>query len=226
DQFVASSEQKWGHRSGLTLFLPHGYEGQGPEHSSARLERFLQLSGDDNWTVANCTTPAQLFHLLRRQAMQKPKRPLILMTPKGLLRLPACVSPLNDFATGSFKEVISDPTVSHPRRVIFCSGRVYYDLLTARKTLDVALVRVEQLYPFRPEKIKEVIQNYAGASDWCWLQEEHRNMGAWSYMFPQLNLLTPKAVRYIGREISSSPAAGAQALHKAQQAQFIQEAFK
>lgn len=222
DQFIASSEQKWGHKSGITLFLPHGYEDQGPEHSSARLERFLQLSGDSNWVVANCTTPAQLFHLLRKQGLQNSKKPLIVMVPKGLLRLPACVSSLADFTAGTFQEVIPD-TVKNPRRLIFCSGRVYYDLLAARKTPDVALIRIEQLYPFPAEKIKSVIQT---AEDFVWVQEEPRNMGAWSCIFPQLNLLTPKAVRYIGREASASPAAGSHALSKSQRTQFIQEAFK
>jgi 2-oxoglutarate dehydrogenase E1 component len=226
DQFIASSEQKWGHRSGLTLFLPHGYEDQGPEHSSARLERYLQLSGSNNWTIANCTSPAQLFHLLRRQALQKVKRPLVLLTPKALLRHPQCVSSLSDFATGSFQEVIPDSSVKKPRRVIFCSGRVYYDLIANRKTPDVAIVRIEQLYPLPLEKIKNVIQTYSGAQDWCWVQEEPRNMGAWSYIFPQLNSVTPKAVRYVGRESSSSPATGSHVIHRAQLAAFMQEAFK
>ncbi len=226
DQFISSSEQKWGYKSNITLFLPHGYEGQGPEHSSARLERYLQLSGDNNWTVASCTTPAQLFHILRRQALEKSRGPLVLMTPKVLLRHPECTSVLSDFSTGSFQEMIPDPAVQKPRRVIFCSGRVYYDLLANRKAQDVALVRVEQLYPFPVEKITSVIQAYPGVSDYCWLQEEPRNMGAWNYMFPQLNLLTPKAIRYVGRSASSSPAAGSHALHKAEWTQFIQEAFK
>lgn len=226
DQFIASSFQKWGHRSNLVLFLPHGYEGQGPEHSSARLERFLQLSADENWIVANCTTPAQLFHLLRRQALQKVKKPLILMTPKGLLRHPQCLSSLNDLATGNFEEIIPDTSIQKPRRVIFCSGRVYYDLLAARQKEDIALVRIEQLYPLHREKISDVIKRYSGATDWCWLQEEHRNMGAWSYIFPQLNLLTPKSLRYLGRGVSSSTAAGSHALHKVQWTQFIQEALQ
>jgi 2-oxoglutarate dehydrogenase E1 component len=226
DQFISSSEQKWGHRSNLTLFLPHGYEGQGPEHSSARLERFLQLSGDSNWTVANCTTPAQLFHLLRRQALDSSKKPLVLMVPKGLLRLPACVSSLDDFSSGSFQEVIPDLVVKNPRRLIFCSGRVYYDLIATRKTDDVAIIRIEQLYPLNVEKIQSVLKSYSGVSDICWVQEEPRNMGAWNTIFPQLNQLTAKAVRYVGREASSSPAAGSNALHKAQWTKFIQEAFQ
>ncbi|MEK7083642.1 MAG: 2-oxoglutarate dehydrogenase subunit E1, partial [Patescibacteria group bacterium] len=223
DQFIASSEQKWGHKSGLTLYLPHGYEDQGPEHSSARLERYLQLSGDNNWTIANCTTPAQLFHLLRRQGLQKNKKPLILLTPKALLR--QATSSLQEFAQGEFQPVIADVTVKTARRVLFCSGRVYYDLLAARKTPDIAIVRVEQLYPLPTEKIQDVIKQYPGA-EWCWVQEEPRNMGAWSYIFPQLNMLTPKAVKYIGREASASPAAGSHVLHKAQLTAFLQEAFK
>lgn len=226
DQFISSSQQKWGYRSNLVLFLPHGYEGQGPEHSSARLERFLQLSGDNNWTVANCTTPAQLFHLLRRQALQKMKKPLILMTPKGLLRHPQTVSCLNEFTQGSFEEVLPDLLVQHPRRVIFCSGRVYYDLLSARLAPDVALVRIEQLYPLHREKIQDVIKRYSGAADWCWLQEEPQNMGAWSYIFQQVSGLTPTPLRYLGRGASSSIAVGPLALHKIQRTQFIQEAFQ
>ena len=147
------------------------------------------------------------------------------MAPKALLRKPECTSSLGELAAGSFGEVLTDPTVKQARRVIFCSGRVYYDLLSARKTSDVALIRIEQLYPLEDEKIKNVIKSYAGASEWCWVQEEPRNMGAWSYIFPLLNQLTPKAVRYAGREASSSPAAGSHVLHKEQFAKFIQEAL-
>lgn len=223
DQFIASSEQKWGHTTGLTLFLPHGYEGQGPEHSSARFERYLQLSGNNNWTVANCTTPAQLFHLLRRQGLQKKKKPLVLLTPKALLR--QATSTLQEFAQGEFQPVIADLEVTTARRVLFCSGKVYYDLIAARKTTDIAIVRIEEIYPLPTAKIQDVIKQYSGA-EWCWVQEEPRNMGAWSYIFPQLNMLTPKAVKYIGREASASPAAGSHALHKLQFDAFIQEAFQ
>ncbi len=226
DQFISSSQQKWGTKSGLALFLPHGYEDQGPEHSSARLERFLQLSGNNNWTVANCTTPAQLFHLLRRQAFQTTKRPLILMTPKALLRKPECVSALDAFAAGGFEEVIPDSASQNARRAIFCSGRVYYDLLAARQAKDIALIRIEQLYPFPLEQLQGVIETYKGVSDWVWVQEEPRNMGAWSYIFPHLNRLTPQALRYIGRETSSATAAGSHVIHREQFNKFIKEAFK
>jgi 2-oxoglutarate dehydrogenase E1 component len=225
DQFISSSEQKWGEKSAIVLLLPHGYEGAGPEHSSARLERFLQLSGDDDWVVANCTTPSQLFHLLRHQALQPLKRPLVLMTPKALLRYPACSSTLKEFSSGSFEEVIVDP-IKDPERVIFCSGKVYYDLLAARKESKVALVRIEQLYPFCTQKIKDVIQSYSKTADFCWVQEESRNMGAWSYISPELNRLLPKEIRYIGRETSASTAAGSHAAHEAQLKQIMQEAFK
>jgi len=226
DQFIASSQRKWGFSSSLVLFLPHGYEGQGPEHSSARLERYLQLSADCDWTVANCTTPAQLFHLLRRQAKQQVPRPLVLMTPKALLRHPTCVSPLSDLSSGGFQEVIGDPAIKNPRRVIFCSGKVYYPLLAARKEEKVALVRIEELYPFCTQKIATVIQESAGVTDWCWVQEECQNMGAWSYMAGALSPLLPQPLRYIGREASSSPAAGSHVLHETELKRFIEEAFR
>ncbi len=224
DQYIAASEQKWGHRSGITLFLPHGYEGQGPEHSSARLERFLQLSGDDNWQIVNCTTPAQFFHVLRRNPLKTHPKPLVLFTPKGLLRHPLCVSTLTDFTQGTFEEFIDGPQNS-PRRVLFCSGKIYYDLLAAGKKDDISIVRIEQLYPFHREKFAKMVEKYKGVPDWCWVQEEHNNMGAWFYIKPILEEIGQKPIRYIGRGVSSSTAAGSYELHKKQQAQILQEAF-
>ncbi|MBS0647889.1 MAG: 2-oxoglutarate dehydrogenase E1 component [Verrucomicrobia bacterium] len=226
DQFISASEQKWGHRSGLTLLLPHGYEGQGPEHSSARMERYLQLSADENWQIVDCTTPAQLFHVLRRQVMRQQPKPLIVFTPKALLRHPQVISPLQAFTSGSFEEFLDDPkNISSPERVLFCTGKVYYDLIAARKRDDIALVRIEQLYPFHREKFQKLIEKYKSAQEFCWVQEEPSNMGAWSYIRPILQELIGKPIRYIGRDPSSSPAAGSYALHKKQLAQMIQEAF-
>lgn len=225
DQFIACSEQKWGDRSGMTLLLPHGYEGQGPEHSSARIERFLQLSGDDNWQIANCTTSAQLFHLLRRQTMKKQQRPLVIFTPKGLLRNRLALSPLSDFTEGTFEEFF-DEKIANPKRVIFCSGKVYYDLVTERKRDDIALCRIEQLYPFHREKFQKLVEKYKTTQDIYWVQEEHRNMGAWNYIRPILETAFEKPVRYVGRGLSSSTAAGSYALHKKQYDQMIREALE
>lgn len=224
DQFIACSEQKWGHRSGITLLLPHGYEGQGPEHSSARIERYLQLSGDDNWQVVNCTTPAQLFHLLRLQTLKKERRPLVIFTPKALLRNHLCLSPLSDFTTGTFEEFF-DEKIADPKRVIFCSGKVYYDLVTERKRDDIVVFRIEQLYPFHREKFQKMVEKYKSTQEIYWVQEEHSNMGAWNYLRPILETALGKSVRYVGRGPSSSTAAGSYALHKKQYDQMIQEAL-
>jgi 2-oxoglutarate dehydrogenase E1 component len=226
DQFIACSEQKWDHRSGITLLLPHGYEGQGPEHSSARIERYLQLSGDDNWQIVNCTTPAQLFHVLRRQTLRKQQKPLVIFTPKGLLRNPLCLSPLKDFTEGTFEEFLDDPkNISQPKRILFCSGKIYFDLVTERKRDDIAIIRIEQLYPFHREKFRKLVEKYKSTQEFCWVQEEHSNMGAWNYLRPILQELTAKQIRYIGRGPSSSTAAGSYALHKKQYSQMMQEAF-
>jgi len=226
DQFIACSEQKWGHRSGITLLLPHGYEGQGPEHSSARMERYLQLSADENWQIIDCTTPAQLFHVLRRQALRKTQKPLVIFTPKALLRNPLVLSRLQDFAEGSFEEFLDDPkNISQPKRILFCSGKVYYDLLAERKRDDIALIRIEQLYPFHREKFQKLVEKYKSAPEFCWVQEEHSNMGAWNYIRPILEVAAGKQIRYIGRGPSSSTAAGSYALHKKQYGQMMQEAL-
>lgn len=230
DQYISSFEQKWRLHSNLTLLLPHGYEGQGPEHSSARMERYLQLSAQGNLIVANCSTPAQYFHLLRRQAYLEMKKPLIVFTPKALLRFPACVSSLSDLTEGRFEEVLVDDVVKSAQRVIFCSGKVYYDLLQERekrKLADVAIVRIEQLYPFPKKKIEGILASYPAATQVLWVQEEHSNMGAWDFVRPQIQeILSSKApLRYVGRPRSAAAAAGSYTIHKKQFQTMMEEAF-
>lgn len=231
DQFITTAEQKWGQKSSLTLFLPHGYEGQGPEHSSARLERFLTLAGDNNIFIVNPTTPAQLFHLLRRQIMRGSPKPLIVFTPKGLLRHPQCVSPLIDLTQGSFQEILDDPNVPKKgNRMIFCSGRIYYDLLAMREksqSSDLVIIRLEQLYPLHIEKIKALIKNYESVRQYFWIQEEPKNMGAWNFIFPLLSELLPAGsqLNYVGRPQSASPAVGSYALHKIESAAIMNVLF-
>jgi 2-oxoglutarate dehydrogenase E1 component len=219
--------------SGLVLLLPHGYEGQGPEHSSARLERYLQLCAEDNIQVANCTTPAQFFHLLRRQMKRDFRKPLAVMTPKSLLRHRLAVSSVTDLAEGSFREVLDDPATPDPRHVthlLLCSGKVYYDLLAERErrgTNAAAIVRVEQLYPFPDEELIEVLSRYVQATDVAWVQEEPRNMGAWGFMHERLPaLLRPgQMLRYVGRGEQAAPAVGSQKLHQQEQAALLAEAL-
>jgi 2-oxoglutarate dehydrogenase E1 component len=232
DQFIASSEAKWDRMSGLVMLLPHGFEGQGPEHSSARLERYLQLCADGSMTVANYTTPAQIFHALRRQMHAKVRRPLVIMSPKSLLRHPKAVSSLDDLTKGAYQTVIDDATATAAKveRVVLCSGKVYYDLL-ARKDEDknaakIALVRVEQLHPLDGEALTKVLKAYAKAKDVVWVQEEPRNQGAWTYMLDNLPDLIGKPVRYVGRPASASPAVGSPKRHAAEQETLITEAFK
>lgn len=232
DQYIATAEQKWSLKSNLTLLLPHGYEGQGPEHSSARMERFLQLSGHENMRVANCSTPAQLFHLLRAQGKNTILKPLVLFTPKAILRHPLCVSSLNDLAQGQFQEVIDDSSsLQNVTKLLFCSGKVYYDLVQEREKRgihDTALIRIEQLYPFPKEKVKQLLEKYTTKEQIYWVQEEHSNMGAWEYIRPLFNDLlgTKEGLQYIGRDRSASPAAGSHAAHKKQLEQIIQTAFE
>lgn len=232
DQFIATSEQKWGQKSGLVLLLPHGYEGQGPEHSSARIERFLSLCGHDNLWIVYPTTPAQLFHLLRLQMKRHNRNPLVVFTPKGLLRLPACVSSVEELTHGEFHPVIDDPMAPKKvRKLVFCAGRVYYDLDAQRQKLDVkdiAFVRIEQLYPFDAEAIKQVISQYEPFEECAWVQEEPMNMGAWSAVAPQLSRLLPrgKELIYIGRETSAAPATGIHSVHKRQLAKILAEVFQ
>lgn len=219
DQFISASEMKWGLSCNLTCLLPHGYEGMGPEHSSGRMERFLQLCADENMIVANCTTPAQLFHLLRRQALRPLKKPLIVFTPKALLRHPQCRSPLSAFATAGFEEVLDDPSPpAQPQRVVLCSGKVYYDLLKEREHRNSAdvLVRLEQLYPLHESKLEQVLQRYPSVKECVFVQEEPQNMGAWSFLQPRLSrLLQGKLpLTAVTRPFSASTAAGSHALHE------------
>jgi 2-oxoglutarate dehydrogenase E1 component len=239
DQFLASSEAKWQRMSGLVLYLPHGYEGQGPEHSSARLERFLQLCAEDNMQVANCTTPAQFFHLLRRQMKRNFRKPLVVMTPKSLLRHRLAVSSVADLAEGGFHEVLDEdaapagtPRVDpqHVSRLLLCSGKVYYDLLPEREKVqraDIAIVRVEQLYPFPDEHLGRILSRYERATDVVWVQEEPRNMGAWGFMLDRLPaLLRPhQSLRYVGRDKQASPATGSQKIHQQEQAELVARAL-
>ncbi|MEO7600073.1 MAG: 2-oxoglutarate dehydrogenase E1 component [Opitutus sp.] len=228
DQFIASGESKWQRTSGIVLLLPHGYEGQGPEHSSARLERFLQLCAEDNMQVVNITTPANFFHSLRRQMKRHFRKPLIVMSPKSLLRHPAATSKLDQFTSGAFQEIIDDPARPEKTdRLIFCSGKVYYDLVDYRdrnKLTGTAIVRVEQLHPLHCDRIAQLADDYSGARV-VWCQEEPQNMGAWSFIAPQLSEIFGFLPLYAGRDAASSPAVGALALHKFELAAFLQDAF-
>ncbi|MBI2516735.1 MAG: 2-oxoglutarate dehydrogenase E1 component [Opitutae bacterium] len=227
DQFIASGESKWQRASGLVLLLPHGYEGQGPEHSSARLERFLQACAEDNIQVANLTTPAQLFHILRRQVKRDFRKPLVLMSPKSLLRHPGAVSRLEDFTAGRFEEILDDGATKQAERVILCSGKVYFDLVDYREkhqAADTAIVRVEQLYPLHKKRLAEIAKKYAGAR-LVWCQEEPENMGAARFIMPQLAEIFGRAPVYAGRDAASSPAVGLLAVHRTQLAKFLKNAF-
>ncbi|HEY9535150.1 MAG TPA: 2-oxoglutarate dehydrogenase E1 component, partial [Mucilaginibacter sp.] len=232
DQYVASAETKWQRGNGLVMLLPHGYEGQGPEHSSARIERFMELCADNNIQVTNCTTPANLFHVLRRQIYREFRKPLVIFTPKSLLRNPKCVSPLADFTDSGFKEVIDDENADAKKvkRVLFCSGKIYYDLLekqTADDRKDVAIVRLEQLYPTPVQQIEAIRTKYNKATDFIWVQEEPENMGAWPYLWRKSR--TEKALRFdnlISRNESASTATGFAKQHAAQQLYIISKAFE
>ncbi|MEP6463063.1 MAG: multifunctional oxoglutarate decarboxylase/oxoglutarate dehydrogenase thiamine pyrophosphate-binding subunit/dihydrolipoyllysine-residue succinyltransferase subunit, partial [Frankiaceae bacterium] len=221
DEFLAPGEAKWGQKSSVTLLLPHGYEGQGPDHSSARIERYLAMCAEDNLRVAYPSTPASYFHLLRRQALSSVRKPLIVFTPKSMLRLKAAASKISDFTTGSFAPVIGDPEQPEPvRRVVLCTGKIYYDLLAARTkrgVTDTALIRVEQLFPLPADEIVEAIADYPDA-ELTWVQEEPANMGAWPYMAVNLteNLEGRKLGR-ISRAASASPAAGSHTAHDLEQ---------
>ena len=230
DQFIASAETKWQRMNGLVLQLPHGYEGQGPEHSSARIERFMTLCADNNMYILNCTTPANLFHALRRQTARPFRKPLVIFTPKSLLRHPKCVSSLNDFGKGTyFKEVIDDHYAdpAKVKRVLFCNGKIYYDLLERQQLeerKDVAVVRLEQLYPMATEQIMEIRNRYVQAQEWFWVQEEPENMGAAGFMmrkFPDLG----SPLKLVSRKESSSPSTGFSVMHKKQQEELIHRAF-
>jgi len=248
DQFIASSESKWQRVSGMVLLLPHGYEGQGPEHSSARLERFLQLCAEGNLQVCNLTAPAQYFHALRRQMRRDFRKPLVVMSPKSLLRHPAATSPIDEFTSGHFQEILDDPLWSGsahqnpelktlnpepaapaapPERLILCSGKVYYDLADHREKngiTDAAIVRIEQLYPLHRNRLAELCDKYDG-STLVWCQEESQNMGAWSFIAPHLEHVFGRKAFYAGRDASASPAVGHLARHRYEQAALIRAAF-
>jgi 2-oxoglutarate dehydrogenase E1 component len=237
DQFIVAARQKWEETPSLVLLLPHGYEGQGPEHSSGRLERYLQLAADDNIRVANCTTSAQYFHLLRRQAalLDSAPRPLVVMTPKSLLRHPRASSPASELANGRFSPVLDDPDASQRAetisRVVLCSGKVYVDLVGSdlrEAAEDVAIVRLELLYPFPEEDLRQVLGGYANAREIIWLQEEPKNMGAWSFVNPRLQAIVreDQDLRYIGRPERASPAEGLAEAHTAEQNRIVSEALQ
>jgi 2-oxoglutarate dehydrogenase E1 component len=247
DQFISSGERKWLRMSGLVMLLPHGYEGQGPEHSSARLERFLQMCAEDNMQVANCTTPANYFHILRRQIHRPFRKPLILMTPKSLLRHKKAVSSLADIAEGSsFHRVLHDDAERRPevagvklvaddkiRRIILCSGKVYYDLLEDREkkgVKDVYIMRLEQFYPWPMKSLLTELGRFKNA-ELVWCQEEPKNMGGWTFVDPWLELtldklnIKAKRARYVGRPASAATAAGTMSRHLKELETFLNEAF-
>lgn len=237
DQFITAAEEKWNQSSRLVMLLPHGFEGQGPEHSSARLERFLQQGAEENIIVANLSTPANYFHALRRQMKRAVAKPLVLMTPKSLLRHPRVLAAAEELSQGRFQEVYPAETEpSAARRLVFCSGKVYYDLLEAREQHDssaeVPIARIEELYPFPEEQVRAELERFRHVDDVCWVQEEPQNMGAWSFLQPLFNALLEeihgdcnRRVRYIGRPASASPATGSAKVHAAEQEQIMRAAL-
>ena len=247
DQFISSSESKWGRASGLVLLLPHGYEGQGPEHSSARLERFLQLCAGENIQVVNCTTPSNYFHVLRRQMHREFRKPLIIMTPKSLLRHKRCVSNISEFISkSSFHRVLEDDAYKKEnnlislkkdnkiKKVVMCSGKIYYDLIEERertKNNDIVFVRIEQLYPFPAKTLAKVLKKYKKAK-FIWCQEEPKNMGAWNtvrnYIERTLEMINFKDIniKYVGRSASSTTATGNANKHLAQQKEILEKILK
>jgi 2-oxoglutarate dehydrogenase E1 component len=226
DQYISAAEDKWKTQNGIVVLLPHGYEGQGSEHSSARIERYLQLCAEDNMTVANCTTPANFYHLLRRQMKRDYRKPLIVFTPKSLLRHPKAVNSIQDLANGEFQEVIDDAVnVDGVTKMVFCMGKFYYDLLAERESLereDVALVRIEQLFPLHQDKIQKIIDKYPNVTDYVWAQEEPRNMGAWSYMLQRFEL---KNLSVCSRKYYAVPAAGSSTRFKKRHKAVIDSVF-
>ncbi len=234
DQFMSAAEEKWGQKSGLVLLLPHGYEGQGPEHSSARLERFLQLCAQGNMSVCTFTSPANFFHALRRQMMRGNRKPLVVMSPKSLLRHPMAVSPVSELVAGSVQRMI--PATADParaRKLVFCSGKVYFDLLARMEEsedlrAEIAITRIEQFYPFPSDEVGPELQRYANASEVLWLQEEPKNMGAWTFIAPRIERLMAdapgaKQLRYVGRDASASPSTGSAKVHQLQQQAILDE---
>jgi 2-oxoglutarate dehydrogenase E1 component len=229
DLFIASGESKWQRLTNLVLLLPHGYEGMGPEHSSGRLERFLQLCAEDNLQVCNLTTPAQYFHLLRRQVKAGFRKPLVIMTPKSLMRHPDVVSPFSDLTSGGFQAVMDDPNrPKKVKQVLFCSGKIYYELLARRtqtKQPQTAILRIEQFHPFPSQPVKDIVSTLSKPVLWNWVQEEPENMGAWQFMRPRLEEITGEKIRYIGRKASASPATGLSRIYRPDQAAIIDQAM-
>ena len=228
DQFITSAEDKWRVMNHLVMLLPHGYEGQGPEHSSARIERFLTMCAENNIQIANCTTPANFFHILRRQLHRKFRKPLVVFTPKSLLRHPACVSTLDEFTKGKFMEVIDDAAAKPEavEKVVFCTGKIYYHLLEEKEKLGIdhiAIVRVEQLFPFPQKQLSEIKAKYVNSKHWLWVQEEPDNMGAWTFMRRMTQDIPLKLCA--ARPASGSPATGSSKLHKLQQQKIIDKTF-
>jgi len=230
DLYIASAESKWQRLSGLVLLLPHGLEGQGPEHSSARPERFLQLCADENMQVCYPTTPAQYFHLLRRQMSRRVRKPLVILTPKSLLRNPQAVSRTEELTRGGFQDVLYDPEKTDAvQSVLFCSGKIYYELIQKRDALqrpDVAIVRIEQYYPFPEEHLRQVMHRYPQAKTWKWVQEEPENMGAWWFVRPLLEGVLQQLLIYVGRKPSASPATGFPKIYRRDQDAILDQAFQ
>lgn len=233
DQFIAAGEDKWGRLTGLVLLLPHGFEGQGPEHSYARLGRFLQLCAEDNMQVCDVTTPAQFFHLLRRQVLRPWRKPLVVMSPKSLLRHKRCVSSMDELATGRFERILDDVSGVDPasvRRVLLCSGRVYYDLEQARETRganDVHIVRLEQLYPLDVNRLAELLGRYKAGTELVWVQDEPWNMGAWYFIKARLQAVFGDnlPLSCVARAESASPATGSNAAHRLEAEHLLDAAF-
>ena len=233
DQFISSGEQKWGRMCGLVMLLPHGYEGQGPEHSSARVERYLQLCAEQNIQVCIPSTPAQVYHMLRRQAIRKMRRPLVAITPKSLLRHPLAISSLEELTEGTFQNAIGEIDAIKPnqvKRVVMCSGKVFYDLIEERRKkaqTDVAIIRIEQLYPFPYEEVAKILEPYAHVTDFVWCQEEPQNQGAWYCSKHNFEYVIPEGAKlaYAGRPASAAPAVGYASLHNKQQRELIEQAL-
>jgi 2-oxoglutarate dehydrogenase E1 component len=226
DQFLASAEEKWRRLSGLVLLLPHGFEGAGPEHSSARMERFLELAANDNLQVVYPTTPAQYFHVLRRQALRRWRKPLVVMTPKSLLRHPKSISTLDECATGHFETVLPDPKApASVRRVVLCTGKIYFDL-TEKQPGDVAILRLEQLYPLRVVELEQALSVYPAHVPVVWVQEEPENMGAWRFLRVKFgNSIFGHPLQFVSRPSAASPATGSGKRHKTEQSQLITAAY-
>ncbi len=229
DQYIAAGEAKWGRRCGLVLLLPHGFEGQGPEHSSARLERYLQLCAEENIQVCYPSTPAQYFHLLRRQVKRAFRKPLIVMAPKSVLRHPLAVSRLEEMTLGYFQEVLDDPSgMDAPRRVLICSGKIYYDLVAERDRQQASktiILRLEQFYPFPVEQMRRVASRCLDAKEWFWVQEEPENMGGWGFARGYLQEALGREMRYVGRKAAASPATGYHSIYKREQAAIVEQAI-